>query len=226
MDVEDEKEGQMNKSIENIKYSVFENIKKVNEFGREYWSARELSVVLDYSEFRKFKSVISKAKESCKNSDINDLDHIAQVGEMVDIGSGAKRSIIDYHLSRYACYLIVQNADPAKEVVAMGQTYFAYQTRKQEIAELDDYKKLKSDDEKRLYLRNEMKTHNTEEKLRKDKNSINSKQQANIVHEVIGQKVRKAIRDIGGTMPEDLPPEDSIKKLEKKQKKLKNETDK
>jgi len=116
----------INKNLEeDVEQSAFEKIKHINEFDNEYWSARELSSLLEYSEFSKFKKVLEKAIESCKNSGYNDLDHIAQVGEMVGIGSGAKRNITDYHLSRYACYLIVQNADPTKEVVAKGQTYFA-----------------------------------------------------------------------------------------------------
>jgi DNA-damage-inducible protein D len=210
------------------------------------------------------------------------------VGEMVGIGSGAKRNITDYHLSRYACYLIVQNADPTKEVVAKGQTYFAMQTRKQEISEMEEYQKLKTQDEKRLFLRNELKKHNlqlataaknvgviepidyaifqdhgykglygglgqkdihkkkglkpsqkildhmgttelaanlfratqAEEKLKTDKDKIKSKKQANEIHYEIGKKVRKAIKDIGGTMPEELPAEESIKKIETKMKKL------
>ena len=131
---------------------TFENIKHINEFGEEYWNARELMIALEYNKWSNFKSTIDKAKESCKNSNITVSDHFADVGKMVSIGSGAKRNQQDYRLSRYACYLIVQNADSRKECVALGQTYFAVQTRRQEITE-KEYSLL-SEDEKRLYQRN------------------------------------------------------------------------
>ena len=105
-------------------------------------------------------SVIEKAKEACKNSQHRVSDHFVDTTEMVQIGSGAERELDTVHLSRYACYLIVQNADPAKEIVALGQTYFAVQTRKQEIIETKKYKELKTEEEKRLFLRKEMKEHN------------------------------------------------------------------
>ena len=130
---------------------TFENIKHINEFGEEYWNARELMIALEYNKWSNFKSAIDKAKESCKNSNITVSDHFADVGKMVSIGSGAKRNQQDYRLSRYACYLIVQNADSRKESVALGQTYFAVQTRRQEITE-KEYSLL-SEDEKRLYQR-------------------------------------------------------------------------
>ncbi len=131
---------------------TFESIKHINEFGEEYWNARELMIALEYSKWSNFESVIYKAKESCRNSNITVSDHFADVGKMVSIGSGAKRNQQDYRLSRYACYLIVQNANPRKESVALGQTYFAVQTRRQEINE-KEYSEL-SEDEKRLYQRN------------------------------------------------------------------------
>ncbi len=109
-----------NEKQDKFRVSIFDKIKKINESGIEYWSARGFSELLEYSEFSKFKKVLENAIVSCNNSGYKSLDHFAQVSEMVDIGSGAKRSIIDYHLSRYACYLIVQNADPTKEVVALG----------------------------------------------------------------------------------------------------------
>jgi DNA-damage-inducible protein D len=124
----------------------------------EYWSARELSKILEYSEYRHFVPVIAKAKDACKNSGHVVSDHFEDILEMVDIGSGAKRNIEDVKLSRYACYLIVQNADPAKEIVALGQTYFAVQTRRQELS--DEFGKFESDEEKRLFLRQQMKEHN------------------------------------------------------------------
>ena len=261
--------------------TLFESIKEIDENGNEYWGARKLAKVLEYSDFRNFISVIEKAKEACENSGHEIENHLVDFTEMVPIGSGAEREFASVKLSRYACYLIVQNADPSKEVVAQGQTYFAVQTRLQEIRQMEEYNRLASEDEKRLFLRDEMKRHNiqladaakgagviepldysifqnhgymglyggldakgihknkglkksqnildhmgstelaanlfratqTEEKLRRD--NIKGKQQANKTHFDIGEKVRKTIEDIGGTMPEDLPVADSIKKLEK-----------
>jgi len=259
--------------------SIFEQIKHINEIGQEYWSARELFTVLDYIKWDKFLNVIDKAKQSCKNSGQEPENHFPRVENMVEIGSGAKRDIGDVHLSRFACYLIVQNADPSKEVVALGQTYFAVQTRKQEILE-ERFGKLHSEEEKRLFLRKEMAEHNkqladaakkagviqpweyavfqnngymglynglgaqeihskkglkqsqnildhmgstelaanlfratqTEDKLKRE--NIKGKQKANQVHFEVGQKVRQTIKELGGTMPENLPTEDSIKKIE------------
>lgn len=262
--------------------TLFEQIKQTDSQGNEWWSARQLGKVLEYSEYRHFKPVIEKAKEACLNSAQKISDHFEDFLEMVDIGSGAKRPMEDgVKLSRYACYLIVQNADPSKEVVAQGQTYFAIQTRLQEIRQMEEYNQLSTEDEKRLFLRDEMKKHNiqladaakgagviepldyaifqnhgymglyggldakgihkrkglkmsenildhmgstelaanlfratqTEEKLRRD--NIKGKQKANQTHFEIGKKVRKTIEEIGGTMPENLPVADSIKKLEK-----------
>src|SRR3989338_126440 len=138
--------------------SVFESVKKINEQRMEYWSARELSKIFEYSEYRHFVPVIAKAKDACNNSGHAVSDHFEDILEMVDIGSGAKRNIEDVKLSRYACYLIIQNADPAKEIVALGQTYFAVQTRRQELS--DEFGKFESDEEKRLFLRKQMKEHN------------------------------------------------------------------
>ncbi|MFH1360670.1 MAG: DNA damage-inducible protein D [Candidatus Omnitrophota bacterium] len=147
-------------SIQKDHPSTFEALRKVNQYGQDYWSARELAKILGYSEFRHFLPVVNKAKEACQNSNQNIADHFEDVLEMVSIGSGAQREIQEIRLSRYACYLIVQNADPAKPIVAVGQTYFAVQTRKQEIIEQADYRKLKTENEKRLFLRNELKVHN------------------------------------------------------------------
>lgn len=115
--------------------NIFEKIKKVNEHGMEYWSSRELYKLLGYSEYGKFIPAIERAKEACKNSGQSVSDHFAHVSEMVLIGSEAKKSVNTYHFSRYACYLIAQNGDPRKEEVALAQTYFALQTRKQELSE-------------------------------------------------------------------------------------------
>ncbi len=270
----------MNNDITNISMSPFEKIKKINEYGSEYWSARDLMEVLGYSDYRNFLNIIRKAIIACENSNENKEDHFGQVNEMVDIGSNAKRERDNYYLSRYACYLIVQNADSSKKTVAFGQTYFAIQTRKQEISEEDQ------ENQKRLLLRNEMKTHNlkladaaknagvieakdyavfqnygymglyggltakdihrkkelnsnqsildhmgstelaanlfratqAEEKLRREK--IKGKEIANRTHFEVGEKVRQTIVELGGTMPEDLPCVESIKDIEKKQKKL------
>lgn len=265
-----------------VEPTIFEQIKRLDESGNEWWSARQLGKILEYSEYRHFKSVVEKAKEACKNSGQAIEDHFEEFLEMVAIGSGAERPMEDgVKLSRYACYLIVQNADPGKEVVAQGQTYFAIQTRLQEIRQMDEYNRLNGEDEKRLFLREEMKRHNiqladaakdagviepldyaifqnhgymglyggldakgihqnkglkksqqildhmgstelaanlfratqTEEKLRREE--IKGKHQANKTHFDIGAKVRKTIEEIGGTMPENLPVADSIKKIGK-----------
>jgi DNA-damage-inducible protein D len=266
--------------------TIFEQIRQVDKNGNEFWSGRDLAKVLEYSEYRHFKPVIERAKEACKNSGQPIENHFEDVLEMVKIGSGAERAFNDgVKLSRYACYLIVQNADPGKEIVATGQTYFAIQTRIQEIQQMDEYNRLNSEDEKRLFLRNEMKQHNihlaeaakdagviepidyavfqnhgymglyggldakgihrkkglkksqnildhmgstelaanlfratqTEDKLRRE--NIKGKQNANITHFNVGKKVRKTIQELGGTMPENLPTEESIKKIEKNEKK-------
>ena len=144
----------MNELKKNEKYSnkTFEDIKHIDEDGIEYWCARELQQVLDYKEWRKFEGVVQRAIKACKNSDINTLDHFVGADKMVQIGSGAERIQKDYKLTRYACYLIAQNGDPRKEVIALAQTYFAIQTRKQEISE-KEYSLL-TEDEKRFYQRN------------------------------------------------------------------------
>ena len=132
---------------------LFEDIKHIDENGNEYWLARELMIVLEYKRWDKFCNVIENAKISCKKSNYMIDDHFSQVGRMVKIGSKTSRNIMDFKLSRYACYLIVQNSNPRKEVVALGQTYFAIQTRKQELNE-KVYNEL-TEDEKRLYRRNQ-----------------------------------------------------------------------
>ena len=139
-------------NIEKYNENIFESIKKIDEFGNEFWSARELQKVLDYKKWDKFIKVILNAQKACDNSKNDSIDHFLQVGKLIETAKGAKREIIDYKLSRYACYLIVQNANLGKEVVALGQTYFAIQTRKQEIT-MAEYESL-SDDDKRLYQRN------------------------------------------------------------------------
>ena len=147
-----------NEEMTGYSEQTFESIKHINEYGAEYWLARELSKVLDYKDFRNFELLIYKAMESCKNSGYEISDHFGEVTEMVRIGSKAQRELPSYMLSRYACYLTVMNGDPRKEVIAIGQTYFAIKTRQQEI--IEDYEQL-SEDQKRLATRKEIKHHNS-----------------------------------------------------------------
>lgn len=147
------------KRIANQHHLTFEGIRQLDSEGNEYWSARKLGKVLDYSEYRHFLPVIERAREACQKSGLAVADHIEDVLDMVEIGSGAQREIADVRLSRYACYLIVQNGDPAKPVIANGQTYFAMQTRRQELEDNAKFAKL-SEDDKRLAIRNELAEHN------------------------------------------------------------------
>ena len=140
-------------NLEKYNEVVFENIKHYDEEGGEYWLARELQIVLEYKEWRKFEGVIKKAKVSCENSNIDVKYHFVGAAKMVEIGSAAKRKQNDYKLTRYACYLIVQNCDSRKEVIALGQTYFAVQTRRMQLTE-ESYTNL-SEDEKRIYKRSQ-----------------------------------------------------------------------
>lgn len=143
--------------IEKYSGRTFEQYKQINEYEQEVWYARDLAQILQYKRYDKFLNVITKAIEACRNSNQDPNDHFSQVGRMVEIGSGAEREIEDIILSRYACYLIVQNADPKKEVVALGQTYFAIQTRKQELQ--DGFEQL-TEEQKRLSIRKELIHHN------------------------------------------------------------------
>ncbi|SDF04319.1 DNA-damage-inducible protein D [Fontibacillus panacisegetis] len=256
--------------------SPFEEARQIDEYGNEYWTARTLAKILDYTDFRNFEKAIKKAQVACENSGQNIPDHFVESNEMVEIGSGAKRSIKDYRLSRYACYLIIQNADPSKEIVALGQTYFAVQTRKQEVFEQA------TEDERRIMLRDELRKHNsqladaayqagvlttvdfgvfqnhgykglyggldakgiharkglkksqkildhmgstelaanlfratqTEEKIRRE--NIQGKDEANQAHFDVGAKVRQTIKELGGTMPEELPTHEDVKKVERR----------
>ena len=143
-------------NIEKINESIFEGIKHVNEYGQEYWEARELQPVLEYTEWRKFKGVIEKAKEACRNSKIKASCDFVDAAKIVKAGATSK-PVEDYRLSRYACYLIAMNGDPRKEAIALAQTYFAVKTRQQEL--IEHYEDL-TEDGKRLAIRQEMKKHN------------------------------------------------------------------
>lgn len=266
--------------------ATFESIKKIDENGVEYWLSRDLAKILEYADYRNFITVINKAKEACSNSGNDVLDHFGDITEMVTIGSGAQRPIDTIKLTRYACYLTVQNADPSKTIVAQAQTYFAIQTRIAEVQQMEEYNRLSTEDEKRLFLREEMAKHNsqladaasdagvieprdyaifqnygyqglygglgakeiharkglkksqkildhmgstelaanlfratqTEEKLRRG--NIKGKMKANKTHYDVGKKVRQTIKELGGTMPEDLPVAESIKSVEAKQRKM------
>ncbi len=145
--------------------SPFESIRRLDENGAEYWSSRDLARVLEYTNYRNFEKVIEKAKIAATNSGQRVGDHIVEANDMVQLGSGAERQVRSVFLSRYACYLIVQNADPSKSIVALGQTYFALQSRRQEL-----------EDDRRLTLREEMKTHN--------KNLASAAKQAGVIQPI------------------------------------------
>ena len=264
--------------------ALFESIKKTDDNGIEYWSSRDLWKILDYTEHRHFLPVIEKAKISCENSGHPMSDHFEDILEMVVVGSNAERQMKSIKLSRYACYLTVQNADPNKKIVAQAQTYFAIQTRIAELQKTKEYNQLLTEEEKRLFLRNEVTKHNllladaaknagvikpydyavfqnygykglygglgakeihdrkglkknqkildhmgstelaanlfrttqTEEKMRRE--NIKGIAKANQTHYDVGKKVRQTIKDLGGTMPEDLPTAESIKSIEIKRK--------
>lgn len=147
------------KKISRQHHATFDGIRHQDADGNEYWRARQLAQVLEYSEYRHFLPVVVRAKAACRNSGQAEGDHFEDILEMVEIGSGAQRPVDDVRLSRYACYLIVQNGDPSKPVIANGQTYFAVQTRRQELADDAKFAQL-SEDEKRLAIRNELATHN------------------------------------------------------------------
>lgn len=148
-----------NKKVAQQHHATFEGICQIDADGNEFWSARELAPLLEYQDWRNFMQVVDKARLACEQSDRPVADHFGDVTKMVSIGSGAQRPVPDVQLSRYACYLIVQNGDPSKPVIANGQTYFAMQTRRQELADESKFAQL-SEDEKRLAIRNELATHN------------------------------------------------------------------
>ena len=267
----------MRNSLKFENNTTFEDIKHIDENGIEFWYARELMKVLQYSKWQNFEKIINKAKISCQNSDVSVLEHFTDVSKTIKMPKGAEKTILDYKLTRYDCYLIAQNGDSRKKVIALAQTYFAIQTRKQEITE-KEYSSL-TEDEKRFYQRNLTKKGNyslnqaaknagvknfdkfhnagykglyngetaddiakrkglryredildnmgseelaanlfritqTESRLKRD--NVNTENKACTTHNKIGKIVRKAIKEAGGTMPEDLPtPQKSLKQLEK-----------
>ena len=280
-----EKGSMMNELTKEVA-SLFESLKHMNENGVEYWSARELYPYLGYTQWRRFEDAIERAKESCKSASQAIEEHFAGAGKTFPMPKGGEKVISDVYLTRYACYLVAQNGDPRKPEIAQAQTYFAIQTRYAEIQQMEAYQALTSEESKRLFLREELRKHNSkladtaheagvvtsldyaifqnfgykglydgltaqgihrkkglekgqnildhmgstelaanlfratqaEEKIRKER--IKGKSKANAAHFEVGRKVRKAIEDIGGTMPEDLPPEESIKTVESKQRRL------
>lgn len=253
----------------------FESFKKLNQHGIEYWSARDLQSCLGYSHWRDFNNAISRAIESCRLSGNSPQNHFVGARKMVSIGSQTHRELEDYHLSRFACYLIAQNGDPRKPEIAYAQKYFALQTRRQEISDQmaadierlemrnqvkEEFKALSGAAKdagvqnskfgmfhdagyKGLYgglgadaikarkgispkeqlmdrmdtmelAANQFRMTQTRDKLKRE--NIKNQRDAMEAHEMVGKKVRTAIEDIGGTLPENIPPAESIKKVEKR----------
>ena len=195
------------KELEQQHHNTFEELKQIDENGNEFWYARNLSKRLGYVDFRNFLKVIEKAKKACLNSNNEISDHLVEVTEVVEGGSGVSNPYPSFNLSRYACYLVVQNADPSRPVVASGQTYFALQTRRAELQDDETFRQLKE-----------------EEKLKRE--NIQSKTQANKVHNEVCKKVRQTIKELGETMLEDLPtPQKSTLKIAEEQKKIESKDD-
>lgn len=196
--------------LKDKEYKRFEDIKHIRNNGSEFWSARELAPALEYNKWENFHKVIKRAMIACENSGHIIADDFPEVRKIVSAGATSK-PVKDYELTRYACYLIVQNGDPRKEVIALGQTYFAIQTYRQEVGQkILDY--MGSTE----LIANLFRISQTEEKLWKDE--ITGAKAATATHYKVGKEVRGAIEKIGGTMPEDLPiPEKSIQQVEKEQ---------
>lgn len=256
----------------------FESIKQSNEHGAEYWSARDLQVLLGYSQWRRFEQAIERAITSCEQSGNNPDHHFAGAGKMIEVGKGGQRDVDDYHLSRFACYLIAQNGDPRKPEIALAQKYFAVQTRRQELNDqavadverlelrkqtAEEFKALSGAAQdagvqsrmfgvfhdagyKGLYgglgreaikqrktipekdnlldrmnatelAANQFRMTQARDKLARD--AVRDQAQAIQTHEQVGKEVRDAIKRIGGTLPENIPPAEHIKEVEKRLKK-------
>lgn len=253
--------------------NIFEKIKKINAEGYEFWFAREFAKVLGYADFGNFGNVIEKAKISCDNAGQNSQEHFGDTTEMIEIANGGQREFPSYRLSRYACYLIAQNGDPRKVEIAKAQTYFAIKTRQKEVEDL------LVEDNKRVYLRDEMKEHNkslastakkagvtnyaifqdygymglyggmrqkdiknkkgltnmnsildhmgseelaatlfraTQADAKIKREAIHGQMKASLAHKEVGEKVRNTIKNLGGTMPENLPTAENIRVSEKR----------
>ncbi len=218
----------------------FESLKKLNKHGIEYWSAKDLQPCLGYSEWRKFENTIKKAIKSCEGSKNNPKNHFVGADKMVQIGSQTERKVPDWHLSRFACYLIVQNGDPRKPEIAEAQKYFAIQTRRQELKALagaageagyqglygglsvDAIKARKGINpqeqltdwmDRTELAANQFRISQTREKLKRE--GINNPKDAIAIYEAVGKEVRAVISKIGGTLPEHIPPAEHIKSVEK-----------
>lgn len=264
-----------NKQLPTLGANSFESIKQTNEHGAEYWSARDLQFLLGYSQWRRFEQAIERAITSCRQSGNKPAYHFADVGKMIELGKGGQREVDDYHLSRFACYLIAQNGDPRKPEIAHAQKYFAVQARRQELNDQvtadmerlelrkqtaeefkalsgaaqdagvqskmfgvfhdagykglygglgrDGIKRRKAIPEKDNLLdrmnatelaANQFRMTQTRDKLARD--GVRNQSQAIQTHEQVGKEVRDAIKRIGGTLPENIPPDEHIKEVEKR----------
>lgn len=267
--------GSEKKNLPAVRQKSFEELKKINQYDAEFWSARELQPLLGYTQWRRFEDAINRAKTSCRKSGNEPDNHFAGAGKMIILGKGGQREVTDYHLSRFACYLIAQNGDPRKSEIANAQKYFAIQTRRQELSDTlaadkerlelrkqatDEFRALsgaardagvqnrmfgifhdagykgmyggkgveeikifkKIDKKENLMDRmnttelaaNQFRMTQAREKLQKE--NIRGQQPAIETHKQVGREVREAIKRIGGTMPECIPPAEHIKQVKKR----------
>jgi len=263
------------KNLPAVRQKTFEELKQVNQYGAEYWNARDLQPLLGYNQWRSFDNAIIKAIVSCEQSGNTPEYHFARARKPIVGGKGAVQEVVDYHLSRFACYLIAQNGDPRKPEIANAQKYFAVQTRRQEISDavaadrerlelrkqaseefralsgaardagvqnrmfgvfhdagykglyggkgVDDIKKFKGIDNRENLMdrmnttelaANQFRMTQAREKLQKE--SIKGQEQAVQTHKKVGQEVREAIKRIGGTLPEHIPPAEHVKQVKKR----------
>ncbi len=263
------------KNLPAVRQKTFEELRKINQYGAEYWNARDLQPLLGYTQWRRFEDAISRAKTSCRQSGNDPDHHFAGAGKMIILGKGGERQVPDYHLSRFACYLIAQNGDPRKPEIAGAQKYFAVQTRRQEVSDIlaadrerlelrkqtseefralsgaardagvqnkmfgvfhdagykglyngkgvEDIKKFKRIDPKGNLMdrmnatelaANQFRMTQAREKLQKE--NIKGQEHAIKTHKQVGREVRDAIKRIGGTMPENIPPAEHIKQVKKR----------